>query len=1103
MAFDFGRARKYLQSFNLSKLFIEEMGWDLPAANLAITLNDAPLQLTSIAQKRGLAVYACPPLPDGQLPDYATRRKIESQVRKSAHEHLIIFTNAERSLQKWQWVRHEPGRPAASREYDYAVGQPGDLLLQRLQHAVFTLEEEETLTIIDATSRVRATFDLERVTRRFYDRFKSEHAAFTEFLKGIPEEGMQRWYVSVTLNRLMFVYFIQKKGFMNDDPDSLRNKLVESSYRGKDRFYRDFLCPLFFEGFARKESERSAEINQLLGKVPYLDGGIFQRHQIEALHGQTIQIPDAAFQRLFDFFDQYRWHLDERPLRADNEINPDVLGYIFEKYINQKQMGAYYTKEDITEYISKSTILPYIFDHARHLHKEIFEGEDSIWALLPADPDRYIYPAARHGVDLPLPAEIAAGLEDVNQRTEWNKPAPPEYALPTEIWREVASRRQRYEEVRGKLANGEIREINDFITYNLDIRQFAQDAIESLPTPEALRAFLRVTATIRVLDPTVGSGAFLFAALNILEPLYEALFGRMQAFLDELDRSGEKHRPEKMQNFRKILDQMAQHPNPRYFILKSIMIYNLFGVDIMEEAVEICKLRLFLKLAAQIERVDQIEPLPDIDFNIRAGNTLVGFATKEDVRQALTTQAGKGGAVQDKMVLFDDDREALGRIEEQAEDVERLYRLLQSQQTELGGVVTQENKQALRQQLNALEDELNRLLARQYGVDPGKTQEYQRWLNTHKSFHWFIEFYGIMKSDRFDVIIGNPPYVELSAIQDYKVVGFKTEQSGNLYALCLERSINMLSNRGLIGMVVQQPFVSTKRMVVAREVILQNATSVYSSTYDDRPSKLFDGIYHSRNAIVLVQKGRPNNGTELYVTPYQKWYKEERKYLFEKLCYVKSQNHPSLGIFPKMGSPLEESILSKVISQPGYFSKWIYPINTEYRVYYKITGVGHWFTITTRPPRFIRQGEESASTRESWICFRDQPIRDRAFSLLNSSLFYWFYQLRTNCRDFNPSDYRTFPIPNKLDLDDLSGLAKILQKKLDISSSIVSVSHSKTGSIEYEQFRPREAKTILDEIDHMLARHYGFTDEELDFIINYDIKYRMGREGEEGKDGEA
>ena len=106
--------------------------------------------------------------------------------------------------------------------------------------------------------------------------------------------------------------------------------------------------------------------------MPYLNGGIFQRHQIEKSHGETIQIADAAFEELFDFFEAYQWHLDERPLRNDNEINPDVLGYIFEKYINQnekytsqKQMGAYYTKEDITEYISKNTVIPSLFDAAK------------------------------------------------------------------------------------------------------------------------------------------------------------------------------------------------------------------------------------------------------------------------------------------------------------------------------------------------------------------------------------------------------------------------------------------------------------------------------------------------------------------------------------------------------------------------------------------------------------------------------------------------------------------------------------------------------------------------------------------------------------------
>ena len=178
--------------------------------------------------------------------------------------------------------------------------------------------------------------------------------------------------------------------------------------------------------------------------MPYLNGGIFQRHQIEELHGVppcqggqggSIQIADAAFEKLFDFFEAYQWHLDEQPLRNDNEINPDVLGYIFEKYINQKQMGAYYTKEDITEYISKNTIIPSLFDTARKACRIAFEPVGgisdpdasmggSVWQLLRDAPDRYIYDAVKTGVQLDLPEEIAAGISDVSKRGTLEHPRP-------------------------------------------------------------------------------------------------------------------------------------------------------------------------------------------------------------------------------------------------------------------------------------------------------------------------------------------------------------------------------------------------------------------------------------------------------------------------------------------------------------------------------------------------------------------------------------------------------------------------------------------------------------------------------------------------------
>ena len=678
--------RQYLKESEFKPLFIEELGWDHYTQTLNITVDETEYTITAIAEKRGMVTFHCSATDEGHIPERKTREKIQRQVAKSSHENLIVYTNAEKTTQIWQWAGREHGKPITRREYRYDHRQSGELLIQKLRAIVFTFEEEEDLSLIDVTGRVGAAFYAERVTKKFYDRFKKEHDAFLKFLNGIPDEEMQRWYASVMLNRLMFIYFIQKKGFLDNNIDYLRTKLTESQANGTNQYYKEFLCPLFFEGFAKPEDERSRDVKRLLGKVPYLNGGIFQKHQLETLHGENIEIPDKAFEQLFRFFEQYQWHLNERPLRNDNEINPDVLGYIFEKYINQKQMGAYYTKEDITEYISKNTIIPFLFDAARKSCKIAFEGDASVWQLLQDDPNRYIYDAVKKGVELELPPDIDAGIDDVSRRDDcWNKPASDDYALPTEIWREVVTRRQRYETVRAKLANGEIHDINDLITYNLNIRQSAQDVIENCEGPELLRAFWKAITEVTILDPTCGSGAFLFAALNILEPLYEACLDRMQVFLEEVGMISESRQSRKYNDFRNILEDIKQHPNRRYFILKSIIINNLYGVDIMDEAIEICKLRLFLKMVSQIDDVKQIEPLPDIDFNIQAGNTLVGYATYDAVEKPETGR-------------FDFEN-AMERIREKAEDVKILFQEFRRQQTTLGGIVTPTDKQNLQSRL--------------------------------------------------------------------------------------------------------------------------------------------------------------------------------------------------------------------------------------------------------------------------------------------------------------------------------------------------------------------------------------------------------------------
>ena len=1102
MSLDRNRARQLLAKGEFQSIFIEELGWDRHSSPLEITAAAAPVRLQALAQKRGMVVYHCPPPSGEKLPDYPHRRKIEQQVAKSAHEHLIVFTDAGNETQVWQWVKREHGKPAACREHVFHRSQPGDALLQKLEAIAFTLEEEERLSLTDVTSRTRAGFDVERVTKRFYDRFQKEHAAFLKFVSGITDRADQEWYASVMLNRLMFVYFIQRKGFLDGDRGYLRNRLSQMRVEyGKDKFYsfyRYFLLRLFHEALGGKE--RSEDLERLVGHIPYLNGGLFDVHELEKSdrYGTGIQIPDQAFERIFDYFDQYQWHLDERPLRADNEINPDVLGYIFEKYINQKQMGAYYTKEDITEYISKNTVLPFLFDDARSTCKFAFENPKgpTVWDLLRNDPDRYIYPAVRHGAGLPLQEEIAMGLdpatlhelvgdgpvETLELRKGWNKLATSEFGLPTETWREVVARRKRYEEIKAKLAGGEVCEINELITLNLDIRQFAQDVVENCEGPELLRALWNAIEKITVLDPTCGSGAFLFAAVNILEPLYEACLDRMEAFVEDAERSDEKGRQEKFADFRRVLERVAAHPNRRYFVYKSIILNNLFGVDIMEEAVEICKLRLFLKLAAQVDPEGShdnlgIEPLPDIDFNIRAGNTLVGYASYDEVRRSATSKLD-----------FENTMESISR---KAAKLQEAFDTFRARQVEGDGSVPMKDKEGVRKHLKILEDELNRYLAGEYGVGPAEKDAYAKWQRSHQPFHWFVEFYGIMAAGGFDVIIGNPPYVELRAFDEYERRDFQCEKSGNLYALIIERCAALGLRAGRQGYIVPVSSVSTDRYATLQRLL--SLREDHFSSYDDRPSRLFDGLEHVRLTIHIL--GHTTSVPRLFSTRYNKWMADERSRLFSKLRFTTAPSSLVERTLPKLCSEVEHSLIAKLSGQRTRLAAFESKTG-RHSVYYS-RKVGYFLQVLDFEPRVLDgSGMRRPPSEFKGLWFRSESHANLTLCCLNSNLFYWFVTVFSDCRHVNRREVAAFPI----DLDALAiasvatslvGLGEDLMQDLRVNSSNRTM-RFRHDTLTVQCIYPKASKPIIDAIDRLLATHYGFTEEELDFIINYDIKYRMG-----------
>jgi hypothetical protein len=1088
MPADHQKIHQRLKAFDFTGLFTQELMWNhFPTRPLDVPVDGITYTLKPVAQ-RGMAVFECVPPSDAQFPKYASRRKIDTHVSKTAREHIIIFHDHAKTVQVWQWVKREAGKPSACREQLFYRGQSGDALVQKIQGIAFDLEDEAN--VAETVAKVGAAFDVEKITKKFYELFQKEHDAFLTFTKGIPEDNLQRWYASVMLNRLMFIYFIQKKDLLGGDQHYLTSRLTESKKRGKNKFYREFLCPLFFEGFAKREEQRGTEMNILLGRVPYLNGGLFLKHEIElkSEHDRKpIVIEDSAFERIFNFFEQYDWHLDDRPTRTGREINPDVLGYVFEKYINQKEMGAYYTKEDITDYISKNTIIPALFDIARKSCKIAFEGKHSVWRLLETDPDRYILAALLKGMDKGLPQRVSAGLTDTSKRADWNKAADPAYSLPAETWRDVVARRTRCEAVRKKLAAGDIRSINDLITYNLDIHRFAEEVIANCEGPELLRALYEAIRNLSVLDPACGSGAFLFAALNILERLYDTCLVRMQAFVDDLDRSGEKHSPEKYSDFRETLEEMndkTRHPSPRYFVLKSIILNNLYGIDIMEEGTEICKLRLFLKLVSQVDAGEKIEPLPDVDFNIRSGNTLVGFATEEHLGRVLGSRLDFDNTVAD--------------IRERAELAETAYDRFRDIQVRHGFSSDDFSaaKTDVQRRLSDLRQELDAYLSGDYGVRANDKAALRKWKDSHRPFHWFAEFFGLMKEGGFVVVLGNPPYKELRDVTEYLIRGLTTTDTKNLYAPMLERWLQLCAPGGRMGAIVPVSSISTEGYSSLQRI--EFGLPLHVSSFDDRPSRLFDGLEHIRLSIHVVRNEKVA-APELFATECLRWTSDERAHLFSRIQYQRVEPSYLSASLPKISSTLEVSILNKVWADPQSVALQQSRYG-EQVVYYSRKMASFLQVLDFVPKVFDGKGKLRPPSEFKDLRFPTAPEARVAFCVLNSTLFRWFINVFSDFRHINKREIEGFRCDLKRIFQESpsfwNNVAVALSERLQETSEMRRMKF-KHDTLKVQCIIPKHAKDIIDKIDVQLANHYGLTSDELDFVVNYDFKYRVGMEGDD------
>jgi hypothetical protein len=853
-----------------------------------------------------------------------------------------------------------------------------------------------------ATTADRQAVDLERVTKRFGRRYDAAHAGFAQAITGLPDGPTQRWYASVVLNRLMFACFIQPKGLLNGDPEYLRHQLETSLRQGQDRFYCGLLRPLFFEGLGLPPEQRSSATVQAIGNVPYLNGGLFRPHQIEREYHQ-LDIPDQAFLGPLDLFDTYEWVLEAR---TEDQITPQILGSLFERSINAKQIGAHYTRADVTEYIATASIIPALFGRA-DARLPPNTTQSLLRTLLSQEPDRSFFADATRGIALDLPPLVAAGLSDSTQRHMWNTPAPEQYGLTAETWRETIARRGHTRALRDLLTANCTIAINDLLAANLDLQRVAQDVIGQTESPEQLLIWWEELCRLSVLDPTCGSGAFLFAALEVLQPLYSICLNRIEYIV----RNGAGSAAA-LAALERVLDDA--HPNREYFVLKTIMHNNLYGVDMMEEAVEICKLQLLLKLVAQIERNESLSnpgPLPSL-ANIRAGNALVGYGARPN--------------------------DADGRDS----------------------------------------DSLSHALAAEYGIPSNDHKRYQSWHTSHAPFHWCAVFDMVMQNGGFDVVIGNPPYVGYSKVRnDYTVQGYATLECANLYAFTIERSLGLLREDGRLGMIVPIASLATDGMRQLQE--LYRPFRQWHSHWAVRPGKLFDGV-DMNLTISLLQKTRDE--TVRYTTGYRRWSGGalgDRQHLFSTIIYTQAPILPGhSNEHPKLGSALELGLLRRMLA-PG----------RKLRSYTAPEGVPIYYHSGGRYWRKALLEKLSSHYKPIVVQRQNAPV---IFALLNSQLFYWYWISNSNCMDVVSREVLELPVFALEDAD--AGPFRELQAELLQSYYASTSTRTRQGdriNTEEVNFDVQQAKPIIDRIDTLLAYHYGFSDRELDFILTYDIKYRV------------
>lgn len=327
--------------------------------------------------------------------------------------------------------------------------------------------------------------------------------------------------------------------------------------------------------------------------------------------------------------------------------------------------------------------------------------------------------------------------------------------------------------------------------------------------------------------------------------------------------------------------------------------------------------------------------------------------------------------------------------------------------------------------------------------------------------------FGQTLFEKYNVIVGNPPYVE-----DRKSTSKPLVSYGNIYANILENSVKLLKEKGVMGFILPLSYTATNRMKKIRDLLIYKTPKQLLLNYADRPDCLFTGV-HQKLTILICSNSTEKS--EIYTSGYNYWYKNERENLLIDRKLVLS-NYKTLNYVPKIANTTEKSIFEKILAKKS--DKSFLSITKN--------GKPSNLFLNMRASFWIKAFSFNPGSKEYKGFYFEGEQQPYILSLLNSNLFFFFWIVISDCWHITNKELSSFKvILDNVDFKKFKTFAEKLEEKLEETKEYIA-----TKQTDYA-YKHKFSKNEIDSIDNELANIYGLTNEETDYLKNYQLKYRM------------